>query len=55
MNIYQDCLDLIQTYIFGGVAFTPNTELVAIFLASSACIFLFSLPFLLVWKIIKMM
>lgn len=54
MNIYQDCLDLIQTYIFGGAEFTANTELVAIFLASTACIFVFALPFLLVWKIIRM-
>lgn len=54
MNIYQNCMDLIQTYIFGGAEFTSNTELVAIALSTCATVFLFALPFLLVWKIIKM-
>lgn len=55
MNIYQNCYDLIQTYIFGGEVLTSNTELVCIALSSCACIFVFALPFLIVWKVLKML
>lgn len=54
MNIYQDVFDLIQQYIFGGVELTANMELVAITLASIACVFVFALPFLVVWKVIRL-
>lgn len=54
MNIYQDVFDLIQQYIYGGVELTSNMELVAITLATTACVFVFALPFLVVWKVIKM-
>lgn len=54
MNIYQDCFDLIVQYIYGGVELTSNMELVAITLATTACVFVFALPFLVVWKVIRM-
>lgn len=54
MNIYQDIFDLIQQYIYGGVELTANMELVAITLATAACVFVFALPFLVVWKVIRM-
>lgn len=53
MNIYQNCLDLIHTYIYGGATLTADMSLVAVTLATCATVFTFALPFLLVWKIIK--
>lgn len=54
MSIYQNIFDLIQEYIYGGVALTADMELVATSLATTACIFVFALPFLVVWKVIRM-
>lgn len=54
MNIYQDCFDLIHQYIFGGAELTANMDLICVALSSFACIFVFSLPFLIVWKVIKL-
>lgn len=53
-NIYQTCYDLINTYVFGGTV-VANTyqDLICIAFSAAACIFLMSLPFLLVWIIIK--
>lgn len=53
MNIYQDIYDIIQTYLFGGVELSANMDLVAITLATIGTVFVFSLPFLVVWKILK--
>lgn len=56
MSIYTDIYNLINTYIFGGlIEAGTHQELVAILLSTVACIFVFSLPFLLVWKILKML
>lgn len=54
VNIYQNCYELIHNYIFGGATLTSNTELITIALASAASIFCFAVPFMVVWKVIKM-
>lgn len=55
MNIYQTCYDLVNTYIYGGaVEIGTYSELVCISVATLACLFVFALPFILVWKILKM-
>lgn len=54
MNIYQDIYNIVQQYIFGGVDLTASMDLVAITLSSIGCIFVFSLPFVIVWRIIRM-
>ena len=54
MSIYQDCFDLIQQYIYGGVELTSDMSLVATTLSTTACVFVFALPFLVVWKVIKL-
>lgn len=54
MNIYQDIFDIVQQYIFGGVELTASMDLVAITLSSIGCIFVFSLPFVIVWRVIRM-
>lgn len=55
MNIYQDIFDIIKQYIFGGVELTANMDLVAITLSTIGCVFVFALPFLIVWRVIKML
>lgn len=53
MSIYQSIYDLINTYIFGGLIETGTyTELVTILLSTTACIFVFAIPFIIVWKVI---
>lgn len=53
MNVYQSCYDLIQTYIYGGVELTQHMELTTTILATCAAVFVFSIPFLVVFWIIK--
>lgn len=55
MNIYQTCYDLVNTYIYGStVQVGSYQELVCIAVSTLACLFVFSLPFVLVYKVIKM-
>ena len=54
MNIYQNLFDLINTYIYGNsVVAGSYQELVCILVATCACIFVFALPFLVVYFVIK--
>ena len=55
MNLYQTCYDLVATYVYGG-SVTPGThmDLVCTLVSTCANLFLVALPFLLVWKIIRM-
>lgn len=54
MNIYQTCYDLVNTYIYGGSVIEGSyMELVAIAVSTCACLFVFSLPFIIVWRVIK--
>lgn len=54
MSVYQSLYDLISTYIFGGnIVANSYQELVTILISTCGCIFLISIPFLIVWKIIK--
>lgn len=54
MSIYQSLYELINTYIFGGgIVANSYQELVAILISTTGCIFLVSVPFMLVWKVVK--
>lgn len=54
MNIYQSLYDLLNTYVFGGqIVANTNQELIAILMATAGTVFLVSLPFLVVWRIIR--
>ena len=54
MNIYQTFYDLIVNHIFGGsVVVGSHQELVCILVSTIACIFIIAIPFLVVWKVIK--
>lgn len=54
MSIYQNIYDLIVTYVYGGVTLSASMELVTVTLATIGCVFVFALPFVLVWKVCKM-
>lgn len=56
MGIYQPIYDLVNTYIFGGsVAVGTYQELICIAVAVCGCLFVMALPFLIVYKIIKLL
>lgn len=56
MNIYSTCYELINTYIYGGTVVTGSyNELVCIAVSTLACLFVFGIPFILCWKILKML
>lgn len=55
MNIYQSLYELINTYIFGGsIALNSVPDLVATLLSVCGVVFIFSIPFMLVWRVIRM-
>ena len=55
MNIYQTCYDLINQYIFNMTLQSgTHQDLIAVMLSTIATVFLFALPFLVVWKVIKL-
>lgn len=54
MNIYQTCFDLMNQYVYGGTV-QPDTftELVCILFSTAACLFVMSVPFIVVFLFIK--
>lgn len=55
MNIYQSLFELVQTYIFGGAELAGTTLLCADFVATAGSLLVIALPFLIVWKVIKLL
>lgn len=55
MGIYQSIYELIQTYIYGGIELTGEMALTATTLSTCGAIFVLSLPFVLVWRVIRML
>ena len=56
MNIYQALYDLVNQYVYGNsIVVGSHQDLVAVFIATCGCIFLVALPFLLVYKILKLL
>ena len=56
INLYQTCYDLVATYIYGGtVEAGSHMDLVCTMVSTCANLFLVALPFLLVWKVIRML
>lgn len=53
MSIYNTCYDLVAQYVYGGVDVGTYQELCCIAVATIACLFMFSLPFVVVWFIIR--
>lgn len=54
MGIYQELYSLIQQYIYGGVDLTADMSLTCTLIATAGSIFVVALPFLLVWRICRM-
>ena len=53
-NIYQQFYDLLNTYFFGGsVVVNTYQDLVCIILSTIACLLLVALPFVIVWRVIR--
>ena len=51
--MYQSIYDLISTYVFNGdLAVGSNAELVCMLVSTFAVVFLVSIPFILVWRLI---
>lgn len=54
-NIYQALFDLINTYVYGGsVVAGSYQELVCIAVSTAATLFMIALPFLVVWRFIRL-
>ena len=54
INIYQNLYDLIHNYVFGGVALSPNADLVITLISTLGCLFLISIPFIVLYKAIQL-
>lgn len=58
INLFQTCYDLLNTYIFGGIVVAGNgsyQDLVLIILATLGVLFCVSIPFIVVYKFIKVL
>lgn len=53
MSIYNDIYDIIVQFIYGGTV-NEFSDLTATLLATIGCVFVFSVPFMVVWKVIKL-
>ena len=55
MNIYLTLYDLLNTYIYGGAVVSETyQDLVCITIATIGCLFVFAIPFLITWRVIKL-
>ena len=52
MGIYHNLYDLIVQYVYGN-NLPPDGELIATLIATAGSLFVVALPFLVVWKVIK--
>lgn len=52
--MYHSIYNLIMSAIFSGVTITGWIELVVTTLATACCVFAFIIPFLIVWKVIRL-
>ena len=52
-NIYTTLYELIQSVFYGTMALTGWQEMVLTVLATIGCIFVFAIPFIVVWKVIQ--
>jgi hypothetical protein len=54
MSIYENIYTLVNTYVFGGsIVAGSYQDLVAILVATIACLYLVALPFLIVRKLLN--
>ena len=54
VNIYQQFYSLLNNYIFGGtVVVNTYEDLVCVIVSTIACLLFVALPFVIVWRIIR--
>lgn len=53
VGIYQQLFELLHTYVYGGVELTADMNLTLTIASTAGALFLVSLPFILVWGIVK--
>lgn len=49
LQIYQLFIDT----VYGGLTLTPDMTLTATIISTTACVFCFALPFIVVWRFIR--
>lgn len=54
MGIYQNLYDLIVQYVYGG-NLPVDGELIATLIATAGSLFVVAIPFILVWRVIRML
>lgn len=55
MSIYQNIYNLIANYVFANaIDVGSNAELVCMLVSTIACLFVIALPFLVVWRVIRL-
>lgn len=52
--VYQTIYDLIMSALFAGATATEWVALVVTILATTVTVFVFAIPFIVVWKIIRL-
>ena len=52
--IYSNIYSIIMDAFFTGVTVTPEITLAVTLLSLLACVFVFALPFLVVWRILRL-
>lgn len=52
--IYQNIVDIIINSFFQGVTITGEIQLAVSIVALCASLFVFSLPFIVTWRVVKM-
>lgn len=53
-GIYTALYTLVQNAFYGSSSLTGWQELVLTIIATAGCLFAFAVPFMIVWKVIKM-
>lgn len=53
MGIYQELFNIIHQYIYGGVELTAHMDLICVLCATMGSIFIISIPFIVVYLVIK--
>ncbi len=54
ISIYQQLFELFHTYIYGGIELTADMNLTLTVMATAGAVFLASLPFVIVWGVLKL-
>lgn len=55
MSIYQALYDLIELYVYGGnVELGSHMDLICTLISTIGCLFIVFIPFIVVWRVLKL-